>query len=188
MWLKIYNMLVELTKEYGNLKIIFKPKRLDAFNINVSRIKSFQKLLDKGVFSISQGKFDAMPCEVSANSDLAIGMGISSAVAEACFFGVTSFHVDLAGFDNNFGKLSLNKIVFHDVEILKNAIEQQIIGNGITATECRNLHKILDPFQDGEAYKRTGKIIEQAHSLLNLGMSSNQVINKIKRSNAKLLL
>ncbi len=188
MWLKIYSMFVELTKEHHNLKIIFKPKRLNELNMIASKLDSFKGLLDKGVFKVSQGKFDAMPCEVSATSDLAIGMGISSAVAEVCFFGVTSFHADLAGFDNNFGKLGFGKIVFQDVKVLKNAIKKQINGNGITLSECRNLHRTLDSFQDGEAYKRTGNIIEQAHNLLSSGIGSEEVINNIRNRNAHLLL
>ena len=102
-------------------------------------------------------------------SDLVIGLGISSAAAEGCFAGSVSFHANLSKINNDFDKNGLNKVVFRDLNSLKKAIINQINGKGISVEECQDYHKLLDPFQDGLAYIRTGSILSQFQTELNKG-------------------
>ena len=51
-------------------------------------------------------------------------------------------------------------------------------GKGISIEDCQNYHKILDPFQDGLAYMRTGSILSQFQIELNTGDDIDKVIKK----------
>ena len=53
-------------------------------------------------------------------------------------------------------------------------------GNGITVKQSKEYHKLLDPFQDGLAYMRTGLIISQIQKELNKTKDIDKVIKKTK--------
>ena len=71
-------------------------------------------------------------------------------------------------------------MVFRDLNSLKKAIINQINGKGISVEECQDYHKLLDPFQDGLAYIRTGSILSQFQTELNKGDDIDEVIKKTK--------
>ena len=95
-------------------------------------------------------------------SDLVVGLGISTAAAECCFSGTVSFHVDFTKFHHNtFANKCDGKFLYRNINDLRLAIENQINGIGFSVEECQEYHKILDPFQDGMSYRRTGKKIKE---------------------------
>jgi hypothetical protein len=112
-------------------------------------------------------------------SDLVVGLGISTTVAECQFAGTLGFHADLTGFmDNEFGNKGLGKIVFRDVDSLKNAIID-VIENGASKKylEYKELYYTLDPFQDGNAYRRIGFVMRNLQDLLNRGLSREDTVS-----------
>lgn len=179
----IYEMLIRLLKKYNHVVLNLKPKRFtEIFEIsnNVSELIGFMKQNRVELLVDESGERIA-PCSVGVNSDLTVGMGISTAAAECCFSGTVSFHADLTGFVNNdFANNALGKVVFRDVSDLELAIERQISGKGISIEECRELHKCLDPYQDGKAYLRVGSVLKQAQQNLSSGMSRKDAIEKIR--------
>jgi hypothetical protein len=59
-------------------------------------------------------------------------------------------------------------------------------GKGISVAESQKYHKILDPFQDGLSYIRTGSILLQFQIELNKEDDINKVIKKTKDRFSKL--
>ena len=97
------------------------------------------------------------------------------------FSGTVGFHADLTGFVNDdFANNALGEAVFRDVFDLELAIERQISGKGISIEECRELHKSLDPFQDGKAYLRVGGVLNKVQQNLELGMDRKDAIEKVE--------
>ncbi|MBT6045632.1 MAG: hypothetical protein HOG49_02310 [Candidatus Scalindua sp.] len=82
--------------------------------------------------------------------------------------------------NNYFSNIAIDKVVFRSIENLELAIEGQIIGDGISIDECKDLHKCLDNYQDGLAYKRTGNIIKQIQSNFRLGLNKDAALKDVK--------
>ena len=181
----ICNLLSELLTSNKNIVVFFKPKRKSTFNVYLSKYPALREFINTGravVFYGDSERSKARPAEVALASDLVLGTGISSAAAEGCFAGSVSFHANFSKINNDFDKKTLNKVVFRDLNSLKIAIINQINGNGMSTEECQDFHKILDPFQDGLAYKRTGSILSKIQIELNKGGDINEVVKKIKVS------
>jgi len=183
MQVSIYTMLARMLDKNNNIILYLKPKRYTKASSIAKDIPSLMKFIDIGrvkLFVNNKGE-RIPPYSIGMNSDLVIGLGISTAAAECCFAGTVSFHADLTGFVNNdFANNALGKAVFRDVADLELAIENQILGKGITIEECRELHKCLDPYQDGKAYLRVGSVLKQVQQNLGCGMSRKDAIEKVK--------
>ena len=61
-----------------------------------------------------------------------------------------------------------------DINSLKKAVLNQIDDKGMTVYECQKYHKMLDPFQDGLAYKRTGIILSKLQKEIIEGKSVDE--------------
>ncbi len=179
----IYKMLVRLLKKYNHVVLNLKPKRFSEISEISNNIPELLMFIGENrvkLFVDESGERIA-PYSVGSNSDLTVGMGISTAAAECCFAGTVSFHADLTGFVNNdFANNALGRVVFRGVSDLELAIERQISGKGILIEECRELHRCLDPYQDGKAYLRVGSVLRQVQQNLNLGMDGKDAIEKVE--------
>ena len=116
-------------------------------------------------------KLKEVPAFAAMASNLVVGFNYSTAAAESFFSRTLAFHADLTGFPNNeFGKKGLGKVVFRDIRSLKNAI-QDCIDNGVSERykEAKEIYHMLDPFQDGQAYKRVRFVLRNIHELLSRG-------------------
>jgi len=182
--IKVCSMLVDIINTYREVVVFFKPKRESTFDSlleNLPILKHFIAMDRIRVFAGKANTPKVLPIKVGVASDITIGVGISTAVAESCFAGTVGFHVDLTGFENNaFGNACLNKVVFRDISSLKKAVIDQINGRGVSIDECKKYHKILDPFQDGLSYKRTGYIIKMLQDALSSGVDKEEAISKVK--------
>jgi hypothetical protein len=165
MQVDMHLMLISLLKEYHNVVILLKPKRMHTFEEVAKEVPDLKKWIESGRIEVFLGDSNfskVSPAQVGMMSDLVVGLGISTAAAECCFSGITSFHVDLTGFyDNEFANKCDGKFLYRSISDLRLAIENQINGIGFSVEECQEYHKILDPFQDGMSYKRTGKKIKE---------------------------
>jgi len=184
MLVSIHNMLINILKNYDNVVLLLKPKRKYSFDKILIKLPILQEFILSNrvkVFYGETARSKAVPAEIGMASDLVIGLGISTPAAECCFAGTVSFHADLTGIVNNdFSNNALGKVVFRDVADLELAIANQISGKGITIEECRELHRCLDPFQDGQAYFRVGSVLKQMQQNLRLGMSRKDAIEKVE--------
>jgi len=180
---QIYRILVRLLVKYDHVILQLKPKRFSEVSSIFTIEPEFRRLWKKDrvkLFCDKSGE-RITPSSIGANSDLTVGMGISTAAAECAFSGIVSFHADLAMFESNiFANNSLGKVVFRDVVDLELAIENQILGKGISVEECKELHKCLDSYQDGKAYLRIGSILKQVQQKFKSGMSRIDAIEKVQ--------
>jgi len=184
MQLLMHNMFINIINQHDNVLLFLKPKRKHTLDKIVSELPELKYLINAGrikVFAGSTNRSKAVPAEIGMASDLAIGLGISTAVAECCFSGVVSFHADLTKFsDNKFGNQGLNKVVFRNVSDLENAVLDQINNRGIDIDECKKYHRILDSFQDGCSYKRTGHILSKLQGTTYSQFKEGNLNHKLK--------
>ena len=187
MMLSIIDMLIDILHTNSKVVLLMKPKKKSQFEYIVSKREILGKLISNGRVYVFFGENSGrkyVPAIIGMSSDLVIGLGISTAASECCFAGAVTFHADFTRFTNNdFANTWLNKIVFREVKELKYGITKQINGRGISVNQCKKMHNELDPFQDGQAYKRTGSILKQMQCEFDFGLSRLQVINNIKNRN-----
>jgi hypothetical protein len=181
--LEIYKLLINLLNTRKELIIFLKPKRKNRFLAFLSSFDPLRVFVDNGrviVFYGDSERSKVRPAEIAMASNLVIGLGISSAAAEGCFAGSVAFHANLTMVNNDFDKQGLNKVVFREIKSLEKAIINQMNGIGISFEEAQKYHKILDPFQDGLAYKRTGAILANIQKELNQSHNLNKVAKNTK--------
>jgi hypothetical protein len=70
------------------------------------------------------------------------------------------------------------KIVFRDIGTLKTAIQRQIDGAGIFYQDTKAFYNDLDPFQDGNAYMRTGFILKRIRGYIERGIAREEVLER----------
>ena len=184
MQISIHKMLIDIINEHDNVMIFLKPKRKNEFEEIINKVPGLKECLDAGKIEVFLGetaRTKVPPAEIGMASDLAIGLGLSTSACECFFAGTPSFHVDLTGFTNNeFGNNALGKIVFRDIASLKEAIEKRIKGEALPKDD-RKYYDMLDPFQDGKTYLRTGFIIKCLQKGLGKGMSREKAVEFAER-------
>ena len=182
MQIQVHEMLLSILKEYDDVVVFLKPKREYVFNAVIKEVPELREFIDKGRIVTFFGKTSrtkAVPAEIGMASDLVVGLGISTTAAECQFAGTLGFHADLTGFrGNEFGNRGLGKIVFRDITTLKDAIID-VIENGTSKKylEYKELYSTLDPFQDGNAYRRMGFVMKNLQDLLNRGLSREDTVS-----------
>mgnify|MGYP003978914763 CR=1 FL=1 len=182
MQIQVHGMLLSVLKKYDDVVVFIKPKREYVFKAVIKEVPELREYIDDGrivTFFGETNRTKAVPAEIGMASDLVVGLGISTTVAECQFAGTLGFHADLTGFmDNEFGNKGLGKIVFRDVDSLKNAIID-VIENGASKKylEYKELYYTLDPFQDGNAYRRIGFVMRNLQDLLNRGLSREDTVS-----------
>ena len=181
MQLKIYSMFLSILETNDGVMLLLKPKAKGLDERILKEMPIIRKYIRDeriAVFSGDPPRTKIAPAVVGMASDLAVGLGISSAAAECYFAGTLAFHADLTGFLNNeFAIRGFGKVVFRDVESLREAI-QDCIGNGTQEKyeEYKNIYRMLDPFQDGKAYKRVGFVLRNLQDLLSQGLSREEAV------------
>lgn len=185
MQIKIHEMLIDIIKKNDNVVLFLKPKRTYVFDEIAKKIPDINSLIERErivTFFGDTPRTKAVPAMVGMASDLVVGLGISTAAAECYFAGTLAFHADLTGFVNNeFGNIGLNKVVFRDIKNLREAI-QDCVDNGTKEKyeRCKDIYSMLDPFQDGHAYKRVGFVIKNLQTMLSKGLSRGETIRVAK--------
>jgi hypothetical protein len=193
MQIQIHEMLLSILKEYDDVVVFIKPKREYVFNAVIKEVPELREYIDKGrivTFFGETNRTKAVPAEIGMASDLVVGLGISTTAAECQFAGTLGFHADLTGFRNNeFGNKGLGKIVFRDVDSLKNAIID-VIENGASKKylEYKELYSTLDPFQDGNAYRRIGFVMKNLQDSLNRGLSREDTVSIAREKYDKFII
>jgi len=185
MQLDMYRLLILILKENPNVILFFKPKReylYERITLQLPELNELEKSGRVRVFFGDTKRTKAVPALVGMASDLAIGIGISSAAAECYFAGTLAYHADLSGrVRNEFGNRGLGKVVFRDIESLRSEIED-CIENGTQEKyeACRDIYRMLDPFMDGKAYQRVGFILRTLQRQLENGLSREKAVEATK--------
>jgi hypothetical protein len=192
MQIQMHKMLLSILKEYRDVVVFLKPKTRIAFNAIIKELPELQEYIDKGrivTFFGETHETKAVPAEIGMASDLVVGLGISTAAAECHFAGTLSFHADLTGFTTNeFGNSGLGRVVFRDIPSLHKAILEQIHNSPARAcSDHKALYRTLDPFQDGQAYKRIGFVLKNLQELLGQCLSREEAVKEVSKRYEKLV-
>jgi hypothetical protein len=186
MHLSIHGMFMDLLDRYPGLVIFLKPKRRNLFDEILQDIPRLKEYVKKGRIVLFLGdtpRIKAVPAEIGAASDLVIGLGISTAASESSFAGTVSYHLDeIACQESEFVTKGINKIVFTNIQDLKAVVCRVIEGQvSLNFDEYQKYYKILDPFLDGQAYKRTGFVIKALQEAMQRGCDSQDAIRQARR-------
>lgn len=166
---RVYKMFFELLHKYPNIILFTKPKTKYYYEEFLKQSSEMQRFVEEkrivaffGSTNDLIGNVKMSPAKFSNICNLVISQGLSSAGAEAAFFGAKSFHYDNSELseNNEFGKVGLNKVVFEKIENLKFAIEKEINSQNDNLEEIKRCHSVLDKYQDGKSGKRTALIID----------------------------
>ena len=182
--IQTYDMFVELLEENEALILLLKPKKASYLEEIFIKQPLLQTYIDqkKIILFISEDPLVRLaPATIGMASDLVVGQGISTAAMECFFAGTLAFHIDFNQLDNRFGVLGRNRVVFNDLNSLKKAIQQEInrIDSNRITEEIKTIYQTLDPFQDGQAYKRTGKIIKTLQEACDRGYNRTEAIQEV---------
>jgi len=151
-----------------SIGLVLKPKKHWFIKKNLPEIENIIKHAESTgrciVLPESQGSF---PSRVSKISDIAVGVGISSALIESVLAGTRGILCDLTHHRSHFFyEAGHNKIIFDSIELLIEFLIQykQNIKDKNNLGDFSLWNDLLDPFRDGKANSRIANHIE---SLLN---------------------
>lgn len=182
---KIYSMLINILKRYSQTILFIKPKKKMFFDDFLKQFSELGYWIEQGrvmVFFGETPRTKAVPAEIGMASDLVLGLSVSTPASECFFAGTLAFHADLTGFINNrFANDGLDKVVFRDINSLQRAVEDRIVGrDALPAEAYRKYYECLDPFQDGQAYRRTGFIMRKLQESLTSGLDQHSTVQKVR--------
>lgn len=184
MQINMHKMLLSLLRDNDNVILFLKPKRKYVFEKVIEEVPQLIDFISNDRIVTFLGDTvdtKSVPALVGMASDLVVGLGISTAAAECYFAGTVAYHVDQTGFmKNEFANHGLDKIVFRDIESLKNAIQDRIDRKNILSHgDYWEYYEMLDPFQDGKAYQRTGFVIKKLQEVFEQGLSRNDAVKRV---------
>lgn len=104
-----------------------------------------------------------LPVDASLATDMAIGIGISTAVIESAIAGCRGIHCDLSCLNSHeFYKWGNEKIIFNDLDKMVNKLKQfkEDKNSCSDLGDWSPFYDKLDPFRDGRAGERMGQYIK----------------------------
>ena len=162
--------------------LVIKPKNAD----NLELLPEITELLEE---AIGTGRCVVLdhergPSEAAQAADIAVGLGINSAVIEAVLAGVPGLHCDLTRKrDHPFYEWGYERIVFDNLQRLMEVLRQHRCAPA--AWPFLGDHSPvmweIDPFQDGKAAQRMGMYINWFMEAIIKGASREEAL---KRANA----
>jgi len=185
MQMKIHRMLLSILKFNNQTVLLLKPKKKKAFEEIAKELPQIDRFIkDKRIelFFGENSRTKTVPAMVGMASDLVVGLGISTVAPECYFAGTVSFNADLTGFmSNDFANQGLGKVVFRDIESLRKAIQERISGvSNLIYEDYKPYYEMLDSFQDGQAYRRTGFVIEELQKVFSQGASREDAVRTVR--------
>ena len=141
----------------------------------LGRIKIFLSSKD-------QSRLKEVPAKIANKCDLIIGQGLSTTSIESFLSGKISLHADLSNLSSfRMKKIGLNKFIYQSKELLKSKIIS--FSQADLQNEHQKLidsHKSIDPFQDGDSYKRIGFCLSRLQNILKSKNDYKVCLNTLK--------
>ncbi|MDD4910386.1 MAG: hypothetical protein PHR44_06915 [Candidatus Omnitrophica bacterium] len=139
--------------------LIIKPKKPRA----IDRLTSIAPLLGSAVktgrcirIADETGRF---PAEASRGADMAVGIGISSALMESVIAGCRGIHYDITNLKSHeFYEWGYNAIIFNNLDLLMESLKAYKADRGLNPGlgDWSSFMDRLDPFCDGKGGQRMG--------------------------------
>jgi hypothetical protein len=159
-----YNSFLDWALKHEAVMLVIKEK----YKGLLSRVKEAEKKimkLGRRVIRVSElggisNIRETLPSKAFLGTDLAVGLGISSAVTEAAIHGVKAVHCDLVDFyEHPYYNWGYNRIIFDDITALINAIDKYGKEGGKLGDWGKYIDT-LDPYRDYDCGKRVGEYMK----------------------------
>lgn len=181
---KFYRLFLEWFFEDPNLGIIIKSKKplvlegLPEILLLIKEAETTGRLIK---LKEEQGR---PPVDAAAAADMAVGIGISSAVIESVVAGMRGVHCDLSSLKSHkFYRWGYEKIIFDDLERLISALKKHKNNPADNADlgDWAPFKDELDPFRDGRAGERMGNYLRVLLEAFDQGSSSSEALSRANR-------
>jgi len=125
-----------------------------------------------------------LPSEVSGGADMVVGIGISSAVAEAVIAGARGVHYDITRlYSYDYYDWGRDRLIFDDLQRLLNSLKEYKdnpqLHSGLG--DWSEYIDLLDPFRDGGAEERMGSYLRWCLQSFQDGLGREQVVREANR-------
>ena len=159
---EFYSLATRILEQNDDVIIFIKPKRKELFR---KKVKSYQRLNDfikqgrARLFFSDNDRSKIPPAKLAIESDLVIGLGISTTTLEAIIAKTPSLNLNFCNFPNNkFSQSGLDTVVFSD----RSKIYKEIKGllkqhRKLSMNNQEEYYQILDPFLDEKSGERIAK-------------------------------
>lgn len=181
-----YQTFIDWMLSDPEVGLIIKPKKIFLLEKYLPEIlKNIMLAQEAGRCILYPNSYGRFPADVSCAADIAVGIGISSALLEAVIAGARGVLCDLTHLRSHlFYKLGYEKIVFDDINSLIENLKKFKIepDKNIEFGNFSPWMDLLDPFRDGNAYRRIGSYLYNLLEILDNGEGRDKAIqyaNKI---------
>tara|TARA_B100001964_G_scaffold29407_1_gene30015 strand:+ start:1096 stop:3105 length:2010 start_codon:yes stop_codon:yes gene_type:complete len=154
-----YHAFLEWLIEDYEIAIIIKEKKPTYFNQLTGVHGLALKAKQTGRLIRLENAIGRFPSDASSRAEIAVGIGISSAVTEAVITGCRGIHCDLPGYhSHSFYTWGYEKVIFDDISRLIMALKRykRNPGNEQELGDWSSYIDKLDPFRDGRGGERIG--------------------------------
>lgn len=132
--------------------------------------------------------YGRLASDAAHDADMAVGIGISSAVSEAVIVGRRGIHCDLTGLRSHpFYEWGYEKVIFDDlhrlIDALKRYRENPSLESGL-GDWTSYIHD-LDPFRDGKAGQRIGTYFYWFLNEIEAGVSRDEALRNVNSKYAE---
>ena len=181
---KFYLAFLTWLLEDPGIGILIKSKKPSVLQ-RLPRVLSVLEKVEATGRCIRLGEeFGRLPIDASLTSDIAVGIGISSAVIESAIAGCRGVHCDLTNFrSHEFYKWGYERIIFDNLDRLMSALKGHRAGIGDYAAlgDWTCFLDRLDPFHDGHAGERMGAYLRWCLEGFDEGLNRDEVIRRASK-------
>lgn len=180
----LYRKFLEWVIEDREIAIITKEKKSVFFD-RLTEVHSLASQAERaGRFIRLTDVLGRFPSDASCDADIAVGLCICSAVAEAIITGCKGVHCDLPRHRfHHFYKWGYEKIIFDDIDRLIEALKRykKNPANEPGLGDWSSYIDTLEPFRDGKGGERIGMYIKWLLESFNDGKKRDNAIKNADR-------
>jgi hypothetical protein len=173
---EFYESILRWVLNTPSVGLLIKPK--SAVPRNLSNVGALvDQATAEGRCVVLDAKVSSFEAAISA--DIAIGVGINTAVFDAALAGVPAVHFDLSGMARAYDGIEVGEeqFVFKDAAKLFAAVEAHRASGGKTGLgDHGDWLESVDPFQDGSAGRRLGMFLRWFLESIEAGRGSQQAL------------
>lgn len=179
---EFYNAFLNWLIEDESVGIVLKEKRPDYFDDLMKENALISKAMETGRLVRTKDALGRFPSDASRGADMAIGIGISSAIVESVIAGCRGIHCDLLSHRHHrYYKWGEGRVIFDDLQKLMAALRKYKASpeseSGLG--DWSGYLDELDPFRDGRGSERVGVYLRLLQEAFQKGKSSEEAVEYV---------
>lgn len=180
----MYERLLQWLFQDKDIVLILKPKKMWFLRKNLPEIYKLINIAQGTGRCIVLDLQACFPSNIASACDIAVGVGISSALLEAVLTGTRGVMCDLSQHRSSlFYSIGHNRIVFDSVDLLMESLKKyKADADGRHENNLGNFSPwldLLDPFRDGNAHKRIGGYLSDLLSAFESGFDRRAALEYV---------